>query len=89
MDNQQRIEQISKLLNDALTPSELNVIDDSHLHVGHAGAQSGAGHFTIEIASNAFTGKSRIQQHRLVYDALDTMMPDDIHALRIVVTNNS
>jgi BolA protein len=55
------------------------------LHAGHVGAQGGAGHYRIFIKSSAFTGLSRVQQHRLVYDALSAWMPHEIHALAIVI----
>ncbi len=80
-----RIANIKTRLQAALTPSSLEITDDSHLHIGHPGAQSGAGHFTVEIASDYFTGKTRLQCHRLIYDALDDMMHTEIHALKIVI----
>ena len=75
------------LLNEALTPSELELIDESHLHVGHAGAKSGLGHFAVSISSPAFAGKNPLQRHRLIYDALGSMMQTDIHALRVIRAN--
>lgn len=80
-----RIETIKHLLESALSPSQLEIIDDSHKHVGHAGAKSGAGHYTVRIASELFSGKSKITQHRLIYQALDSMMPEQIHALKIEI----
>lgn len=62
---------------------EIEVIDDSHRHVGHAGAAGGAGHFTVRIASGRFQGLRMLARHRLVYDALRDWMPDRIHALAI------
>lgn len=85
MNNQDRLDQIRTLLEAALSPTYLEVIDDSHLHVGHAGARGGAGHFTVKIDTPMFTGLSMLKQHRLVYQALDTMMHRDIHALSIQV----
>ena len=64
-----------------LEPTYLEVQDDSTDHIGHA--NEGAGHFTVIIASPRFAGLSRIQCHRLVYEALAPMMPSDIHALSI------
>ena len=72
-------------LTETLTPSELIIQDDSHLHVGHAGAKSGKGHFTVHIKSDALQGLSKLQQHRCVYEALGEMMEQDIHALIIKV----
>ncbi|MBL8331362.1 MAG: BolA family transcriptional regulator [Rubrivivax sp.] len=66
----------------ALAPSSLAVRDDSHLHAGHEGARSGR-HFAVTIRSDRFVGQSRVARHRLVYDALATLMPRGIHALAI------
>lgn len=85
MDNATRIEQMKVLLNEKLAPSQLEIIDDSHLHAGHAGAKSGKGHFTVIIKSDAFKGKRPIQCHQLVYGALGEMMQTDIHALSIKI----
>lgn len=66
-------------------PESLEVFDDSADHAGHAGAKDGGGgHFQVVIVSSAFTGRSRIARHRLVYDALRDLMPGSIHALAIV-----
>jgi len=78
-----RPQRIKARLNAAFTPSSLLVKDQSHLHAGHAGAEDGRGHFDVRIVSDAFDGQSRIQRHRMVYDALAEMMQTDIHALRI------
>ena len=79
----ERVAKIEKLLTEAFQPSHLLVKDQSHLHAGHAGAQDGRGHFDVTIVSNAFVGKSPLARHRLIYDALGTLMETDIHALRI------
>jgi BolA protein len=78
-----RVEQIRALLQAALAPSQLEVNDDSHLHVGHAGAASGGGHFSVKIVSERFEGQRLVMRHRLVYDAVQGMMHTDIHALAI------
>lgn len=78
-----RIEMIRTRLEQALSPDHLEIIDESHKHVGHPGAASGGGHFVVQVVSAAFAGKSPIQRHRLVYDAVDDMMPAEIHALSI------
>ena len=75
-------EEIDATLRTALSPVALEVIDDSHLHAGHAGAREGR-HFTVRIRSERFTGLSRVARHRLVYDALAAWMPRGIHALAI------
>lgn len=78
-----RIDQIREKLTKALKPTNLEIIDESHLHVGHAGAASGAGHYKIIVHSHLFTDKSAVARHQLVYAALSDMMQTDIHALSI------
>jgi BolA protein len=78
-----RIERIRSQLESAFTAARVSVIDDSARHVGHAGARDGAGHFQVRIESQAFSGRSRLQRHRMVYEVLADMMPGDIHALNI------
>jgi len=80
-----RIERIQALLNAALTPAECVVDDESHLHAGHAGAASGGGHYRLRLVSARFEGLSKVARHRLVYDALHEMMPQDIHALAMTL----
>ena len=82
IDNQQRIALLKERLT-ALEPTKLEIIDDSHEHVGHAGAATGMGHFTVIIRSPKFTDKSMIEQHRMVYDALGSLMETEVHALKI------
>jgi BolA protein len=79
----ERVSRIEKLLAEAFSPSEMLVKDQSHLHAGHAGAKEGKGHFDVRIVSDKFAGQSRINRHRMVYDALGSFMQSDIHALRI------
>jgi BolA protein len=78
-----RVSAIEKLLTEALEPSYLLVKDQSHLHAGHAGAKDGRGHFDVTIVSEAFAGKRPLARHRLIYDALGSLMDTDIHALSI------
>ncbi|MGH8147648.1 MAG: BolA family protein [Rhodanobacteraceae bacterium] len=75
------IDDIRARLDEAFTPTKLEVIDEGHLHIGHAG--EGSGHFRVRIVSQAFAGKTRVQQHRLVYDAVGDLMGHGIHALAI------
>jgi BolA protein len=77
--------QMDACLRERLTPSALEVLDESAQHAGHAGAgDSGFGtHFRVRIASPLFTGKSRVARHRLVYDALHEFMSNGVHALAI------
>lgn len=73
---------IERALRAALNPASLQIEDDSHRHAGHAGAREG-GHYTVRITADAFHGLSRIARHRLVYDALASLMSHGIHALAI------
>ena len=66
-----------------LQPHSLDIIDDSALHSGHAGAASGGGHFRMSIVSPLFSGLPTIARHRMVYDALGVMMKHEIHAMSI------
>lgn len=84
-----RVARIEALLTEAFSPSHLLVKDQSHLHAGHAGAQDGRGHFDLTIVAEAFAGKRPLARHRLVYDALGSMMETDIHALRITARGPS
>ncbi len=73
---------------DILAPTQLEVIDESADHAGHVGANgTGFGtHFRVRIASAQFAGKTRVAQHRLVYDALRPFLDQGLHALAIDVT---
>ncbi len=75
---QQRLEEL-------LAPTQLEVLDESAAHAGHAGADgSGFGtHFRVRIASPLFAGHSRVARHRLVYDALQVFIERGLHALAI------
>lgn len=66
-----------------LAPIRLELIDDSALHAGHAGAREGGGHFRLLIVSEAFAGKTTVKRHRMVFDALGELMRSRIHALSI------
>ena len=79
----ERTEMIRERLTKALQPAELEIIDESARHAGHAGAASGGGHFIVNIVATAFNDKTLIQRHRLVYDAVDDIMHREIHALSI------
>lgn len=71
----------------SLQPTQLEVIDESAAHAGHAGANAeGFGtHFRIRIASPVFAGRTRVQQHRLVYDSLQLFIDQGLHALAIEI----
>jgi BolA protein len=81
--NAGRIARMRELLSQAFAPVALDIVDDSHKHVGHAGARDGRGHFTVAITSDAFSGMPPLARHRAVYAALGGMMDSDIHALAI------
>ncbi|MBB5673954.1 MULTISPECIES: BolA family protein [Xanthomonas] len=78
-----RVERIRTALQAALAPTELEVVDDSHRHAGHAGARDGRGHFNVRVVSAAFAGKPPLARHRAIYAAVGEMMQTDIHALSI------
>lgn len=65
-----------------LTPSSVEISDDSHLHAGHAGAREG-GHYRLRIVADCFAGLNTLARHRLVYDAAGDLMRNGIHALSI------
>jgi len=72
---------IEAKLRERLAATHVELLDESHLHAGHAGAASGAGHFRATIVSQQFAGLSRLEAQRLVYRALSDEMGDQIHAL--------
>lgn len=78
----EREKMIREKLESAFSPTRLEIIDESHKHAGHAGAQGG-GHYIVHVISDAFTGKSTIQRHRMVYDAMGDLMNTEVHALSI------
>lgn len=77
--------QLEQRLRERLAPSHLQVLDESHQHAGHAGANgTGFGtHFRVRIAAPAFAGKRLVARHRLVYDALQDFIDQGLHALAI------
>ena len=71
-------------LNSALSPERVRLVDDSEQHRGHGGYNpAGESHFTLEIESAAFLGKSRLERQRMVYKALGDLMRERVHALSI------
>ena len=75
---------IRKKLTEAFAPAALEVVNDSHRHAGHAGSPgTGESHFTIKVVSAAFAGKSRLERHRMVNQALAAELAGKIHALAI------
>jgi BolA family transcriptional regulator, general stress-responsive regulator len=74
--------QLRAALERALTPAALEIEDDSARHAGHAGAASG-GHFKVMVVADAFRGRSQLERHRLVYQAVGALMQHGVHALNI------
>jgi BolA protein len=64
-------------------PVQISIVDESHLHAGHAGAAGGQSHYRVRIVAEAFRGITPVARHRLVYAAVDDMLRDEIHALAI------
>ncbi len=74
-------------LNLALSPSRIELIDDSEQHRGHGGYNpAGESHFTLRIESPAFAGKGRVERQRMIYAALGDLMRERVHALSIRAT---
>lgn len=70
-------------LEQGLQPERLRITDETHKHVGHAGATPDRGHFRVTIVSERFRDVSSVERHRLVYETLGALMHTDIHALSI------
>ena len=82
--SQQTVERIRALVQDRLQPRRLEIRNDSAAHAGHAGAADGKGHFRLLIVADCFSGRTLVQRHRLVHDALAQLLQDEIHALALV-----
>jgi BolA protein len=78
---------IQELLQTSFDPSFLEVIDESHKHIGHAGASQG-GHYQVIITAQAFEGKKLLESHRMIYQALEPVK-SAIHALAIKINQSS
>ena len=75
---------ITEKLTSAFSPQSLKVVDESHLHAGHAGSREGGQtHYRVYIVSNAFEGKSRVDRHRMINTALAAELAGGVHALAI------
>jgi len=81
--NPARVARMRELLTSEFMPVQLDIVDESHKHAGHAGARDGRGHFRVRVVATAFAGLSPVQRHQRVYAALSTMMQTDIHALAL------
>ena len=77
------IDLIVDRLRQELSAESVEIEDQSHLHVGHAGAASGGGHYQVTVVANCFKGLNTLARHRLIYDALNNLMKKEIHALSI------
>jgi len=75
--------QIEKALRDKYPDATIDLVNESHLHAGHTGAEDGRGHFRLNIISDHFSGQSLVQRHQAIYKILDDMLKTDIHALAI------
>jgi BolA family transcriptional regulator, general stress-responsive regulator len=83
-DTMARRDVIAEKLNKAFAPASLEVIDESHQHVGHAGhREGGETHFRVYIVAEAFHGKSRLERHRMVNETLVAELKGGVHALAI------
>jgi len=80
-DSEDRRAQIEAALRERLGALHVEVIDESQLHAGHAGARGGGGHFRAVVVSMQFAGKTPVERQRIVYDALAREMGSEIHAL--------
>lgn len=78
------IDELRARLAAAFPDATTEVLDDSHLHAGHAGAEGGAGHYRVRVVSSRFEGRPTVARHRLVYDSVADWMPHRVHALSIV-----
>jgi BolA protein len=83
MNGPDRERRLRERLEAKFAPVLLAILDESHLHAGHAGAAQGHGHFRVRIVAEAFRGLSVLARHRMVYAAVDDLLKTDIHALTI------
>lgn len=81
-----RITEVETAIRNALQPDSLLVMDESHLHRGHAGARPyGQSHFKVVAVSAEFEGKSRVERQRMIHAALGSAVGDSIHALSMIL----
>lgn len=85
MTHQDRVTLIKNRIEAALSPTHLEVLDESDQHIGHAGHQGGGRHFAVIISAERFNHLSKVEAHREIYALFADMMPDKIHALRIKI----
>lgn len=78
------IDQIKQKLTQQFSPNRLDVVDESQLHAGHAGARPGGEtHFKVTVVTSAFDGQSRVARHKAVYEALSEELSGPVHALAL------
>jgi BolA protein len=70
-------------MREGLSPNALEILDESHLHAGHAGAAGGGRHYRVRMSCQRFVGLTPVARHRLVYDLISDLMPHPIHALAL------
>ncbi len=75
--------QLEKILKDNFSPLKVEVEDQTRQHAGHKGAPQGSGHFEVTLVSSQFEGKSRVEQHRMVYTVLESYFGESLHALAL------
>ena len=76
-------QEIAEIIEREFSPTAWDLVDDSAKHRGHTGRPEGSGHFTLTIVSAVFSGKSRLESHRMVMVALGHLIPDRVHALSL------
>lgn len=76
-------ERIEAALRAGLSPVELTITDESHLHAGHAGARGGGGHYRVRVVAEVFRGEGLVARHRRVYALLADEMRGAVHALAL------
>jgi len=85
----ERVAEIERRLRADFDPQWLEVLDESALHVGHAGARDGRGHFRVRIQAECLKGLDRIAAHRHIHRSMGTLMLTDIHALSIEMVSKN
>ena len=78
-----RVQAIRERINRKLGTDLIEIMDKSHHHIGHAGAATGGGHFAVKVVSDKFFNRSVLERHRMIYQAVNDLMPSEIHALSI------
>lgn len=77
------VDKLEQILKEQFQPKFLKIEDQSAQHAGHDGARNGGGHYKVVLISPVFKGKSLVEQHQMVYQALENEMKQEIHALAL------